>query len=208
MTNELMISGKEYHTPSAKLNKALTTINTQIINVGKASEKVAQQLAIILDGKLWENTEFEDFNAVCNEFNMGKSQGYKVVKAYKRKYESEFLKDRLAIYNLSQIIEMITLNESEVAELIDNGDVNCGMTLAEIRAVVKAYKDAQKGADIGDNLPDENGGDASEETDALDDTGIRVIYNGLEVNVSDEKIQKALFKLLEKYFVIEIVSEE
>ena len=206
MTNELMISGKEYHTPSAKLNKALTTINTQIINVGKASEKVAQQLALILDGKLWENTEFEDFNAVCNEFNMGKAQGYKVVKAYKRKYESEFLKDRLAIYSLSQIIEMITLNESEVAELIDNGDVNCGMTLAEIRAVVKAFKDAQKGADVGDDLPDENDGDASE-SDALDDTGIRVIYNGLEVNVSDEKIQKALYKLLEKYNVIEIAQE-
>lgn len=204
--NDLMISGKEYHTPSAKLNKALTTINTQIINVGKASEKVAQQLALILDNKLWENTEFADFTAVCNEFNMGKQQGYKVVKAYKRKYESEFLKDRLAIYNLSQIIEMITLNESEVAELIDNGDVNCGMTLAEIRAVVKAFKDAQKGADVGDELPSEDN-DESDESDTLDESGIRVIYNGLELNVSDAKIQDALYKFLIKNKLLEVVSE-
>ena len=204
--NDLMISGKEYHTPSAKVNKALTTINTQIINVGKASEKVAQQLALILDNKLWENTEFADFTAVCNEFNMGKQQGYKVVKAYKRKYESEFLKDRLAIYNLSQIIEMITLNESEVAELIDNGDVNCGMTLAEIRAVVKAFKDAQKGADVGDDLPKESDAD-NDESDTLDESGIRVIYNGLELNVTDTKIQDALYKLLVKHKVLEVVSE-
>lgn len=203
---DLMICGKEFHTPSAKLNKALTTINNQIVTVGKASEMVAKQLSIILDGELWKDTEYEDFNAVCNEFNIGKQHGYKVVKAYKRKYESEFLSDRLASYSLSQIIEMITLNESEVAELIDNGDVNNGMTLAEIRAVVKAFKDAQKGVDVGDDLPDENDGDASESA-TLDETGIRVIFNGLEVNVSDEKIQKALYKLLEKYNVIEIAQE-
>ena len=204
--NELQLCTKEFHTPNAKLNKALTTINNQIIAFGKASEMVAKQLYIIHTNKLWENTEYEDFGAICNEFNMGKQQGYKVVKAYNRKYESEFLKDRLEIYNLSQIIEMITLNESEVAELIDGGMVNPTMTLAEIRAVVKAYKDSLKGADVGDDLPTDDG-DGDESADTLDESGIRVMYNGLELNVSDEKIQDALYKFLVKHKVLEVVSE-
>lgn len=203
--NELQILHKEFHTPCAKLNKAMTTINNQIINFGKASEMVAKQLAFIHKNELWKDTEYADFGAICGEFNMGKQQGYKVVKAYNRKYESEFLTDRLAIYSLSQIIEMITLNESEVAELIDSGAINPTMTLAEIRAVVKAYKDSLKGADVGDELPTEDDNDT--ESDALDDSGIRVIYNGLELNVSDAKLQDALYKLLVKNKVLEVVNE-
>lgn len=203
--NDLMTVTREFHTPSAKLNKCLTTINNQIITVGKASEMVAKQLSIIHANKLWENTEYEDFGAICKIFGMGVQQGYKTVKAYNRKYDSEFLKDRLAIYSLSQIIEMITLNESEVAEIIDNGDVNPSMTLAEIRAVVKAYKDSLKGDGIGDDLPKEKDADADDgENDALDDTGIRVMYNGLELDVTDAKIQDALYKFLIKHKVLEI----
>ena len=203
--NELQILHKEFHTPCAKLNKAMTTINNQIITFGKASEMVAKQLAFIHRNELWKDTEYADFGAICGEFNMGKQQGYKVVKAYNRKYESEFLKDRLAIYSLSQIIEMITLNESEVAELIDSGAINPTMTLAEIRAVVKAYKDSLKGADVGDELPTEDDNDT--ESDTLDDSGIRVIYNGLELNVSDAKLQDALYKFLVKNKVLEVVNE-
>ena len=205
--NELQILHKEFHTPCAKLNKAMTTINNQIINFGKASEMVAKQLAFIHANELWKDTEYADFGAICGEFNMGKQQGYKVVKAYNRKYESEFLKDRLAIYSLSQIIEMITLNESEVAELTDSGSITPLMTLAEIRAVVKAYKDSLKGADVGDELPTEDDNDNDTESDALDDSGIRVIYNGLELNVTDQKIQDALYKFLVKNKVLEVVSE-
>lgn len=204
--NELQILHKEFKTPCAKLNKAMTTINNQIIVFGKASEMVAKQLAFIHRNELWKDTEYADFGAICGEFNMGKQQGYKVVKAYNRKYESEFLCDRLAIYSLSQIIEMITLNESEVAELIDSGAINPTMTLAEIRAVVKDYKDSLKGADVGDELPSESDAD-NDESDALDETGIRVIYNGLELNVSDAKIQDALYKFLVKHKVLEVVSE-
>ena len=203
--NELQILHKEFHTPCAKLNKAMTTINNQIITFGKASEMVAKQLAFIHRNELWKDTEYADFGAICGECNMGKQQGYKVVKAYNRKYESEFLKDRLAIYSLSQIIEMITLNESEVAELIDSGAINPTMTLAEIRAVVKAYKDSLKGADVGDELPTEDDNDT--ESDTLDDSGIRVIYNGLELNVSDAKLQDALYKFLVKNKVLEVVNE-
>lgn len=203
--NELQILHKEFHTPCAKLNKAMTTINNQIITFGKASEMVAKQLAFIHKNELWKDTEYADFSAICGEFNMGKQQGYKVVKAYNRKYESEFLADRLAIYSLSQIIEMITLNESEVAELIDSGSINPTMTLAEIRAVVKAYKDSLKGADVGDELPSEDDNDT--ESDTLDDSGIRVIYNGLELNVTDAKLQDALYKFLVKNKVLEVVNE-
>ena len=203
--NELQILHKEFNTPCPKLDKAMTVINNQIIAFGKASEMVAKQLAYIHSNELWKDTEYSDFGAICGEFNMGKQQGYKVVKAYNRKYESEFLSDRLAIYSLSQIIEMITLNESEVAELIDSGAVNPTMTLAEIRAVVKAYKDSLKGADIGDELPTED--DNNTESDALDDSGIRVIYNGLELNVTDQKIQDALYKFLVKNKVLEVVSD-
>lgn len=203
--NELQILHKEFHTPCAKLNKAMTTINNQIITFGKASEMVAKQLAFIHKNELWKDTEYADFGAICGEFNMGKQQGYKVVKAYNRKYESEFLTDRLAIYSLSQIIEMITLNESEVAELIDSGYIKPTMTLAEIRAVVKDYKDSLKSADVGDELPSEDNNDT--ESDTLDDSGIRVIYNGLELNVTDAKIQDALYKFLVKNKVLEVVSE-
>ena len=198
-----IINYEKFETGNKKLDTNLNAILTAYKNFDKASESVAKALYTIREGKLWENTQYNSFAEVSAVFNIGKQQAYKLANAYKLKYYEDSLTERLSPFKIAQIIEFMTLEVTDIMVLIDEASIAPTMSCARIRDVVSNYK---KSLEVGDDLTDESEGESNEsesESESTDFSGVRVMYNGVELDVTADKVQTAIIKLLYKYHILE-----
>lgn len=211
---ELILRTEKFETVSKKLNKELDGIVTAFKNNEKAGEKLASHLYNINHNELWKLNEDEfvsigdkechKFGDVASVFGIGTQHAYKLSKAYELKYHEEVLTERLSLFKLGQIIEMIRVDVSDIIVLIDEELVKPTMTLKQIRAVVDNYKKGNEDIEDEDTEPNEDGDvDDGEEID----TSYKVIIAGTEFVIEDEKVQKAITKVLSKYGIISYIED-
>ena len=211
--NDLIITQAKFETTSKKLNKELDGIVKAFENNEKAGEKLASHLYQIKVNELWKISDDENvfigdkeitkFGDVAGIFGIGTQQAYKLVKAYELKYYEEVLTERLQFFKLSQIIEMMTLDVTDLVVVIDEEIVKPTMTLKQIRDAVSNYKKGENEdvEEIEDNEP-------TDDTDGEElDTTYKVVISGAEFIIEDVKVQKAITKVLEKHGIINYVEE-
>lgn len=170
----------------------------------KAGERVAKHLTAIYTNKLYEGTDYEKFTDVIAEFGIGKQYGYKLVNAYTLKYLTEGLTERLSGFKLTQIMEFASLVVSDIMLLVDEGKFAPSMTSAQLRQVVRDYKDEITPEDdtetsdeleVGDDLPE----DEAQGENATDELPLmRIYYDGDIHDIEDEKVVAKLVKILVK----------
>ncbi len=210
--NDLIITQAKFETTSKKLNKELDGIVKAFENNEKAGEKLASHLYQIKADELWKisddenvfigDKEIKKFGDVAGIFGIGTQQAYKLAKAYELKYYEEVLTERLSLFKLSQIIEMMTLDVTDLVVVIDEEIVKPTMTLKQIRDAVSNYKKGDEDVEeIEDNEP-------TDDTDGEElDTTYKVVISGAEFIIEDVKVQKAITKVLEKYGIINYVED-
>lgn len=206
---ELIIRTEKFETTSKKLNKELDGVIVAFRNNEKAGEKLASHLANIYNNELWKNgdefviyndKELTKFGDVAGIFGIGAQHAYKLVKCYNLKYNEEVLAERLKDFKLSQIMELIRVDITDLVVLIDEELVKNTMTCAQIRKAVDAYKKGDEIEDVTDET-DENAEETDEDTEDID-TGYKVIIAGTTFEIEDAKIQKEILKVLEKHGII------
>ena len=211
--NEIIVTNEKFETVSKKLNKELDGIVTAFRNNEKAGEKLASHLYNINHNELWKlsdeefvtigDKECRKFGDVASVFGIGTQHAYKLSKAYELKYHEEVLTERLSVFKLGQIIEMIRVDVSDIIVLIDEEIVTPSMTLKQIRNAVDEYKNGDE-----DNVEevDEEPSEDTEDGDEIDNT-YKIVISGTEFIIEDEKVQKAISKVLNKYGIITFVEE-
>lgn len=95
------------------------------------------------------------------------------------------------------------LDVSDIIVLIDEEIVTPSMTLKQIRNAVDEYK---KGDEDNVEEVDEEPSEDTEDGDEIDNT-YKVVILGTEFIIEDEKVQKAISKVLNKYGIISFVEE-
>ena len=211
--DEIIVMNEKFETVSKKLNKELDGIVTAYKNNEKAGEKLASHLYNINHNELWKindedfvtigDKECRKFGDVASVFGIGTQHAYKLSKAYELKYHEEVLTERLSAFKLGQIIEMIRVDVSDIIVLIDEEIVTPSMTLKQIRNAVDEYK---KGDEDNVEEVDEEPSEDTEDGDEIDNT-YKVVISGTEFIIEDEKVQKAISKVLNKYGIISFVEE-
>lgn len=191
MENCLIVTEK-FSFSNKKLNSSMNAILDEYRRMQKGSENVAKALTAIKDNELWRD-DFETFEQCIDTFGIGKAQAYRVISAYKMKYNEEH-DGRLANYTLTQVAEVARLEISLFCDLIDRGEISEKMSCASIREVVNKYKAMEKSEDA-DEVTDDVVGEDTPDEDTND--GIVVTYNGDELPLSDKDL-KDLEKWLSK----------
>lgn len=206
--NELTLtSTATFVTTSKKMDTAIKGYLSAINDGQKASVKMAKYLYDIKSKELWKNGDdfvsindiaVTKFSEVCDVLGIGKQYGYKLTTAYGLKCDTEVLKDRLAPFTMSQVIELNTLSPTDIIVLVDEEMITPSMTTKAIRDVVVLYKKDEnedapeevntESLDVGDTLPDED------ETD----NALHITYKDFECAITDDKDIKRFITLLEK----------
>ena len=191
-----------FNTGKKALDTQLEGIKKEFNNGLKASENIAKRLKDIRDKELYKGSIYESFDDVANIFGLGRSQAYRLIQTYEKKY-SEELGELLCDYSLSQVAEL-TLDVTGISELVEGGNIEPTMSCKKIREVVKAYKsiddeDAveEDVEDSADENIDEDDGEAVE--------GLVVLYNGSRIEITDEKIRLKVANFLYKQGIIDEV---
>lgn len=191
MENCLIVTEK-FSFSNKKLNTSMNAILDEYRRMQKGSENVAKALTAIKDNELWRD-DFDTFEQCIDTFGIGKAQAYRVISAYKMKYNEEH-DGRLANYTLTQVAEVARLEISLFCDLIDRGEISEKMSCASIREVVNKYKAMEKSEDA-DEVTDDVAGEDTPDEDTND--GIVVMFNGDELPLSDKDL-KDLKKWLSK----------
>ena len=98
---------------------------------------------------------------------------------------------------------MIRVDVSDIIVLIDEELVKPEMTLKQIRTIVDNYKKGDE-----DNVEEDENTESTEDDNGEDiDTSYKVVIAGTEFIIEDEKVQKAISKVLNKYGIISFVEE-
>lgn len=212
--NEIILTNEKFETVSKKLNKELDGIVTAFRNNEKAGEKLASHLYNINHNELWKDNDGTfisingkvcgKFGDVASVFGIGTQHAYKLSKAYELKYHEEVLTERLSVFKLGQIIEMIRVDVSDIIVLIDEEIVKPEMTLKQIRTAVDNYKKGDE-----EYVEEDENTESTEDDDNGEDidTSYKVVIAGTEFIIEDEKVQKAISKVLNKYGIISFVEE-
>lgn len=180
MDNYLMVTNGKFEFANKSFNKSMNTILDEYKRAQKGSENVAKALCEIKDKELWKD-DFDSFEKCIETFGIGKAQAYRVISAYKLKYDEEH-DGRLADYTLTQVAEIGRLSISLFCDVIDRGEITPTMSCKDIRAVVDSYK---KTEDTDDTPNDDVVG---EETPDEENDGIIVEFNGKELPLTDKDI--------------------
>lgn len=139
-----------------KLAKQMTAIKNAYKGADKSAEQVARALKAIKDGDLWTD-DYESFEECIRTFGIGKSQGYKVIKAIELKDELD-----MTDYNMTQVVELTRLETEVVQDLIETGQITAQTTCHNIRLIVNGLKELP--------APDEDDEDDVEDTEDTEDT--------------------------------------
>lgn len=188
MDNYLMVTNGKFEFANKSFNKLMNTILDEYKRAQKGSENVAKALCDIKDKELWKDN-FDSFEKCIETFGIGKAQAYRVISAYKLKYDEEH-DGRLVDYTLTQVAEIGRLSVSLFCDIIDRGEIAPTMSCKDIRAVVDSYK---KTEDTDDTPNDDVVG---EETPDEENDGIIVEFNGKELPLTDKDISD-----LEKWLI-------
>lgn len=197
------IMTKSFNTGKKALDTQLEGIKKEFNNGLKASENIAKRLKDIRDKELYKGSIYESFEEVANLFGLGKSQAYRLIQTYEKKH-SEELENYLVDYSLSQVAEL-TLDTSDIVDLIDASNITQDMSCKKIREVVKAYKHVED--DVEDSQ-DEEEVEAEENVESDDSEaveGLVVLYNGTRYEITDEKVMLKVANFLYKQGIIDEV---
>lgn len=186
-----------------KLATQMKNIKDAYKGADKSAEKVARALKTIYDNELYKD-DFTSFEECIKTFNIGKAQGYRVIKAVE-------IKDNLGLdeFNMSQVAELSRLEEDAIADLVERGEVVASMTCRAIRLIVDDLKRLpMDDVDEGDIEPvddaDEATGDDSDDTDGVapdtdtDGGVLTVSFMGHVYKLTEEGQISKVVKVLEK----------
>lgn len=183
-----------------KLAKQMTAIKNAYKGADKSAEQVARALKAIKDGDLWTE-DFDSFEDCIRTFGIGKSQGYKVIKAVELKDELE-----MTDYNMTQVVELTRLETDVVRDLIETGQITAQTTCHNIRLIVNGLKELpapDEDEDDEDDVEDtedtvEGDTDDTETPDDNDEVVMTIKLSGKTYTLEDIASIRKVIKVLEK----------
>lgn len=175
-----------------KLAKQMTAIKNAYKGADKSAEQVARALKAIKDDNLWTD-DFESFEECIRTFGIGKSQGYKVIKAIELKDELE-----MTDYNMTQVVELTRLDTEVVQDLIETGQITAQTTCHNIRLIVNGLKELP--------APDEDEDDADDVEDTEDnEDAVEDDTDDTETPDDNDEVVMTI-KLLGKTYTLEDIA--
>ncbi len=176
---------------SAELNKATRKIFGAATEIKSRYFEIAATIAAVAAAKSYEADGFADVHAWTNAaFGIKKTTSYDMVRIgrdYIRQqlangrvkgYETNLVPDGAPNFTSGQIVPLLSLGREKAGELVDDGEVTPDMSIREIKKVVKAIKESEKGGEPekeGESVEAPEREEASEENAAV------------MVDVTDEK---------------------
>ena len=146
-----------------ELTKEVTKIANAIATIGKNKWKVADAIRNISEKELYKD-DFETDTALAEKLGMSKAQFSKLKNAsLYHSYSYDVVEDGtthnvvpLNDFTVTQVMEMLVIPLTDIAEFLDGFEVTPTMTIKDIRECVSCWKDDNK----------EQGSDTESETEA------------------------------------------
>ena len=145
---------------SAELNKATRKIFGAATEIKSRYFEIAATIAAVAAAKSYEADGFADVHAWTNAaFGIKKTTSYDMVRIgrdYIRQqlangrvkgYETNLVPDGAPNFTSGQIVPLLPLGREKAGELVDGGEVTPDMSIREIKKVVKAIKESEKGGE-------------------------------------------------------------
>lgn len=134
-----------------ELTKEVTKIANAIATIGKNKWKVADAIRNISEKELYKD-DFETDTALAEKLGMSKAQFSKLKNAsLYHSYSYDILEDGtthkvvpLNDFTVTQVMEMLVIPLSDIAEFLDGFEVTPTMTIKDIRECVSCWKDDNK----------------------------------------------------------------
>ena len=191
MSNEIMINNNNMVITNTKLRKYTEQIYKQGVNIKKSFARVAVILARIEDSKCYEQDGFESVHDYAFQiFGWKKANSYAMLKVGReyidgKTYESILPHETGNDYSTSQLQALLPLKSVELAKrLAEKEEINPSMTVAQIKAVVKEYKDSQS------DVTDSESNDSVNESDDVVEVNGYITLN--EIKLVETKDGKRL----------------
>ena len=137
-----------------ELTKEVTKIANAIATIGKNKWKVADAIRNISEKELYKD-DFETDTALAEKLGMSKAQFSKLKNAsLYHAYSYDVVEDGtthevvpLNDFTVTQVMEMLVIPLTDIAEFLDGFEVTPTMTIKDIRECVSCWKDDNKEQD-------------------------------------------------------------
>ena len=137
-----------------ELTKEVTKIANAIATIGKNKWKVADAIRNISEKELYKD-DFETDTALAEKLGMSKAQFSKLKNAsLYHAYSYDVVEDGtthevvpLNGFTVTQVMEMLVIPLTDIAEFLDGFEVTPTMTIKDIRECVSCWKDDNKEQD-------------------------------------------------------------
>ena len=141
MANELTTRiPTEFTFKSAALNDASKRIAAIASDMGNSRKELAKVLGSVLSTKCYEEDGFKSVADYAEQtFGIKKALAHQLAKVGNRFYlnESETAHAVAELLPISNLAEIAKLDDEEIAEAIDNGDITADSTQSELRELAK-----------------------------------------------------------------------
>ena len=137
-----------------ELTKEVTKIANAIATIGKNKWKVADAIRNISEKELYKD-DFETDTALAEKLGMSKAQFSKLKNAsFYHAYSYDVVEDGtthnvvpLNDFTVTQVMEMLVIPLTDIAEFLDGFEVTPTMTIKDIRECASCWKDDNKEQD-------------------------------------------------------------
>ena len=151
--NEVIVV-EEMGLVNKELTKEVTKIANAIATIGKNKWKVADAIRNISEKELYKD-DFETDTALAEKLGMSKAQFSKLKNAsLYHAYSYDVVEDGtthevvpLNDFTVTQVMEMLVIPLTDIAEFLDGFEVTPTMTIKDIRECVSCWKDDNKEQD-------------------------------------------------------------
>ncbi|BBK79244.1 hypothetical protein [Clostridium butyricum] len=134
MTNNEIIDANKL----SQLTSSIGSIKLEMRTCAMSFFRIGEKLFNIQESEVYKIKGYKSFVSFCKgEFGISKVQSYRFVGIYKK-----FSSERYSSFTYSQLIEMLSLKDSDIDK------VNPGMTVKEIRTLKKDLKESKEKEDI------------------------------------------------------------
>lgn len=129
---------------SATLRKKVEQVYRYVDSSKISICKACQVMKEIRDNKLYEKEGFESFSKFSEiYFGISRSKASRMISTAERFMQDNNLNLMDRDYSQSQMVELLSCSDEQVAYLLDNGVIDNEMTKSQIRDIVKKIKNGE-----------------------------------------------------------------
>lgn len=192
-----------------ELTKEVTKIANAIATIGKNKWKVADAIRNISEKELYKD-DFETDTALAEKLGMSKAQFSKLKNAsLYHAYSYDVVEDGtthevvpLNDFTVTQVMEMLVIPLTDIAEFLDGFEVTPTMTIKDIRECVSCWKDDNKEQDSDtETEPEVDEPEASETESNNDDCISKGVFINKVSSMDSDTFEKMIKYLQEGGFI-------